>query len=256
MARERWITVETAKEVLKNTCDFLEKDEVADFRIVNGKEAVLLSIYSPAFFLLNEEYKFKFRPVLDGDCTRESLNVIPLKSEIMSINDVPIFGLPLSWYFSFFPNLNEPKYLFLIDKRNYAKRKSRELYIVRNLLEKIKESINPTDCLVWISDEDGTFGEGFWEYVSGIVLRNKGYFVTKYASAPRGYGRLLIYGFGDLSAYYIPKYIGRLMERGFLNEGAFIEELEMLRKCFDQNVNRQNQTANQSWWKLNRVIVL
>ncbi len=55
----------------------MKKDEIADFQIIDGKEAVILSIYSNAFFLLNSEYKFKFRPVLGTWNSKESLSIIP-----------------------------------------------------------------------------------------------------------------------------------------------------------------------------------
>lgn len=232
---EKWIDIGTAKEVLRNTCNF-EKDEVADFKIVNGKEAVLLSIYTDAFFLLNEKFKFKFRPILGAWNSKESLNIIPFSEDIWSISEViPIFGSPLSSYFRFFPDLSKPKYLFMVDGRSYSKPRDRyssvpfrELHgkeIVKDILEKIKaKNINPTDCLVWISNPDGTFGEDFWEYISGVVLRNRGYFITKYGNSD------------DLNAYYIPEYLEKLTKKGFLNKGAFIEELEMLEKGNKQNI--------------------
>jgi len=232
MRQDRWIDIETAKKLLKKVCNFLEIDEsgVADFKITNGKEAVLMSLYSGAFFILNGKYKFKFRPVADAFHAREPLTLIPSQKDVWSSSEVvPIFVEPLSTYFKFFPDLVRPKYLFMVNAMNYSKKKYDnsgrpyyELYttdgIIKDILEKIRaNNICPTDCLIWISNADGTYGEDFWEYVSGVVLRERGYFVTCYTL-----------GGGDLYAYYIPDYIEKLVENNFLSKGAFIEELEML----------------------------
>jgi len=224
----RWIDIETAKKVLQKTCKFLESDNsgIADFKISNGKEAIILSLYSEAFFILNEKCKFKFRPVADAFHPREPLTLIPTEKETWAPSEIiSILALPLSSYFKFFPDLNKPKYLFMIDATNYAKRKydysGKPYYedrIIDDVLEKARaNNINPTDCLIWISNPDGTYGEDFWEYVSGIVLRDKGYFITRYTL-----------GGGDLSAYYIPDYRTKLIKEGFITNGAFIEELEMI----------------------------
>ncbi len=232
MTQGRWIDVETAGRVLKNACSFLERDDVADFRITDGREAVYLSMYSPAFYLLDGDYRFRFKPILDGDGTREPLCVVSLSSEMISTPEIPIFGIPVLYYLSFFPQLLESKRLFLINRSYYERRQNRALsYILDDVFERIaKAGLSPTDCLVWISNSKGEFGEEFWDYIAGIILREKGYFVTRYAGAQQGHGQAAIYGWGDLSAYYIPDFLDALMERGFLSRGAFIEELEMLKK--------------------------
>jgi hypothetical protein len=245
MAQDRRIDIETAKKLLKNVCDFLEIDKsgIADFKITDGKEAVLMSLYTEAFFILNERYKFKFRPVADAFHSREPLTLIPSQKETWSSSEVvPIFAPSLSSYFKFFQDLNKLKFLLMVDGSKYRSSKG-YFYperIIEDMANKIKESgLNPTDCLIWHSDKDSTYGEDFWEYISGIVLRNKGYFVTYYTL---GGGRLYAYYIhrsswrnsktlpsgADLYAYYIPDYIERLMKRRLLNKGAFIEELEML----------------------------
>lgn len=219
---DRWIDIETAKKLLKNVCEFLEVDKegVSDFKIKNGKEAVLLSLYTGAFFILNEKYKFKFRPIADAFHAREPLTLIPSQEEVWPSSEiVPIFAKPFSYYFKFFPNLNSPKYLFMVDGSKY---RSASGYfhperIIEDMNSKIKESgLNPTDCLIWCSDGDGKYGEEFWEYIAGIVLRDRGYFVTCYSL-----------GGGDLYAYYVPEYLEKLIKRKFIDKGCFIEELEM-----------------------------
>jgi len=231
MSGERCIDVENAKKLLKKVCNFLEIDEsgVADFKITNGKEAVLLSLYSNAFFIFNEKYKFNFRSHGGKFPAREPLTLVPFQYRLWWLSEVaPIFAEPLSKYFKFFPDLVKPKYLFMIDTRKYSKRKYDrygrlyyEFYIddaIRDILKKVRaNNIHPSDCLIWLSDVDGTYGEEFWEYVSGVVLREKGYFITYYMP-----------GGGDLCAYYIPDYIEKLVKNNLLNKGAFIEELEML----------------------------
>jgi len=231
MARDRSIDVETAKKLLKNVCDFLEIDEsgVADFKITNGKEAVLMSLYTGsyytvdpgAFFLLDENYKFKFIEIASARGATEPLGLATSQDKFFYRGGlIPVFSPPISQYFRFFPDLGKPKFLFMIDSSKYLSRKGYldEELMIKDVIEKAKANgISLSDCVIWRSYADGTYGEDFWEYVSGIVLRNKGYFVTKYMP-----------GGGDLAAYFIPEYLEKLVERGFLNKGAFIEELEML----------------------------
>jgi len=231
MTRDRSIDVETAKKLLKNVCDFLEVDEsgVADFKITNGKEAVLMSLYTGsyytdypgAFFILDEDYKFKFIEVASACGATEPLGLATSQDKFFYRGGlVPIFSPPISQYFKFFPNLSKPKFLFMIDSSKYLSRKVylNEDLMIKDVIEKAKANgISLSDCVLWPSAANGTYGEDFWEYVSGIVLRNKGYFVTKYILTGE-----------DLTAYFIPEYLEKLVKRGFLNKGAFLEELEML----------------------------
>ena len=88
--------------------------------------------------------------------------------------------------------------------------------IIRDIIYKAKErNVSLSDVIVWISKDDGTYGEDFWKYASGIVLRERGYFVT-------------FYGNGDLSAYSIPDYLNALNKSEILDKGCFIEEPEMI----------------------------
>jgi hypothetical protein len=180
-----------------------------------------MSIYTGAFFILNEQYKFKFRSTSSAFEAKEPLTLVPHQDETFRTSElVPIFSLPISQYFKFFPDLSKPKFLFMIDSSRYTSRKgclNKDL-MIKDAIEKINvNNISLSDCILWPSNQDRTYGEDFWEYISGIVLRNKGYFVTRYTL-----------GGGDLHAYFIPEYLEKLVRRGFLNKGAFIEELEML----------------------------
>jgi len=60
---DRWIDREAAVKLLGKVCNFLAYDDsgVADFKILDGKEAVLISAYTGAFFLQDLDHKFKFR---------------------------------------------------------------------------------------------------------------------------------------------------------------------------------------------------
>jgi len=76
---ERWIDYFTAKELLKKVCTFLKPDGsgIADF-VLSSKEAVILSLYSSAFFLLNEDYGMKFKLATNALSSSESVTVFPL----------------------------------------------------------------------------------------------------------------------------------------------------------------------------------
>lgn len=54
---DRWIDLVTAKRLLANTCDFLELDNQgpSDF-VIPGREAIIASAYTGAFFLLDDEH--------------------------------------------------------------------------------------------------------------------------------------------------------------------------------------------------------
>jgi len=229
---ESWIDIETARRLLRNTCSFLEQDErgIADFVIADGKEAIILTIYTNAFFVIDEKYKLKFRPSLGDWSPKESFSLLPLhEGEWFTDSIIPVYSSPLKSYIDMFPSLMRTKYLFMVDGRNYSRRKYDqtgrfyyEFYekeqIIKDILQKAKENnIHPSDVVVWISNADGTYGEDFWEYIAGITLREKGYFITRY-------------GEGDLSAYSIPEYLDTLVKHGFLEKGCFVEELEMLKQ--------------------------
>lgn len=220
MPRDRWIDIETAKKLLRNTCDFLRVDDsgIADFRI-EGREGILMSAYTSAFFMFDEKYKIEIRAFASAfHAFPEPISLVPFQEEYRA-DVIPILSRSISSYFRFFPDLTKPKYLFLVKGSDYTSRRgyfSRER-MIEDMTKKIKaQNLKPYECLLWPSVDD-TYGEDFWEYISGIILRTKGYLITYYSL-----------GGGDLWAYYIPEYIQKLSKKGFLNKGAFIEELEML----------------------------
>jgi len=60
-------------------------------------------------------------------------------------------------------------------------------------------------------------GEDFFEYLTGLHLKEKGYFVTKW-NPVRG---------SDFFAYKIPEYAATLQRYGVIKNGAFLSELEL-----------------------------
>jgi len=79
--------------------------------------------------------------------------------------------------------------------------------------------ISPGAYLLWPSTADGTYEEDFWEYISGVLFREKDYFVSSFNL-----------GGGDISAYLIPDYQRKLRKAGIISQGAFLEELEIAEK--------------------------
>jgi hypothetical protein len=75
-------------------------------------------------------------------------------------------------------------------------------------------------CIILPSYEDGTYRELFWEYISGVVLREQGYFVTHCSTG----------GGGDIFTYFLPDYLEQMQRNPRLigRKGVFLEELEML----------------------------
>lgn len=137
---------------------------------------------------------------------------------------MPMLSSALADYLKLFPDLETPKHLFMIDASKFDYFKVRasdyEYYLGarKRLLGHVLAKVKAADCLLWLSDSDGTYGEAFWEYLSGVVLREKGYLVTFYGL--KG---------GDIFAYNVPEYLEKLRDANFLKKGAFAEELEMLR---------------------------
>ena len=180
----------------------------------------------------------KFKLNWNGLSSQEALALFPLRKELISSPElVPIFAKPISAYFSLFPDFFKPKYLFLINGSEFCVRKRSYGYysggyyyeidkekVIEYVFDKISgKNLNPSDCIIWISNSDGTFGEDFWEYISGVILREKGYFISHYGKG------------GDLSAYYLPDYLKILIERGLIQKGCFIEELEMITRVENSN---------------------
>ena len=233
---DRWISRETALKLLGKVCNFLTHDDsgVADFKISDGKEAVIMSAYTDAFFLQDSEHKFMFRSTASPFRATEPFTLVPVKSEYSSASElVPVLSTPLGEYLKFFPDISSPKYLFMADISKYYSpsyfKATTTIYskyyyeaivgrFVKELLERVgKAGLRPSDCLVWLAGAGGVYGEDFWCYVAGVILRDQGYFVSDYNL-----------GGGDISAYFIPEYLSSLQNMGFIGKGCFIEELELL----------------------------
>jgi hypothetical protein len=233
---DRWINRETAVKLLGKVCNFLARDDsgVADF-ILDGKEAVIMSAYTGAFFLQDSKHVFNFRSTASSFHATELLTLVPVKSRYSSASElVPILSKPLGEYLKLFPEILGRKYLFMFDVSKYYPpsyfkatttiyseyyyEAIRERY-VKELLEMIRrKGLKTSDCLIWPSGADGSYGEDFWCYVAGVILRDKGYFVSDYNL-----------GGGDISAYFIPEYLTSLQNKGFISKGCFIEELELIK---------------------------
>jgi len=130
---------------------------------------------------------------------------------------------PYPEYLQHFQRLQQDLYLFLVDASNYQHKSKRghETLLWSRLFEETENRISNAglhreNCVLWISGYDGTYGEDFWELVSGLWLRQRGYVITR---AVRG---------GDLAAYYVPEVAGCLQAHG-LPRGVFLEELSWLR---------------------------
>ena len=224
---DRWINRETAVKLLGKVCNFLTHDDsgVADFKISDGKEAVIMSAYTGAFFPQDSEHKFMFRSTAAPFRATEPLTLVPVKSE-RSSELIPVLSPPLGKYLEFFPDIFERKYLFMpvFEARSrpgvvYSEcyYRLREESMIKEMIARIKSrNLSPSQCLIWPAGADGTYGEDFWSYVAGVLLRDRGYFVSDYNL-----------GGGDLSAYFIPDYLTALQNKRFIRRGCFIEELEL-----------------------------
>lgn len=220
-----YINVENARNLIRECCKDFLKDfypGVVDFKIDNS-EAFLLMMYTNSYFELDESYQCVYNHEF-------SFGQEPLKIEAKgcegSYNPIEYqmynFCSPRYYsYFSKYFDQSETKYLVLLDNRNPQQ--------YEEMLKLLKQNeICRSDCIIWPSRrvypgkdiEYSGYGESFWEYIAGIVLRKKGYFISKF-----GHG-------GDLFAYKIPDYFNKLIKKCLLFQGAFIEELQMLHKKY------------------------
>ena len=228
MAIDRWISLERAKSLLTQVAYFMRpgKPGVSDF-ILPGKEAIMLAAYTGAFFILSEGRRWRLRPVAGLLSRTEPMEVLEdaggFPEYVYTSEIVPIFSTPMSAYLKLFPGWKEDKHLIMVDCSKYRSRKG---YVSLSTVMEATHGqlkaggLNLSDCVLWPSTSDGTYGEDFWEYLSCLLFRSKGYFVTAFNL-----------GGGDVSAYYIPEYLRKLQQAGIIDHGAFLEELEL----FDRN---------------------
>ncbi len=190
----------------------------ADF-VISARDAIILSIYTSATFVYNERLGIKFNPLVGGSSYQEQLQLRSYPGTdleyIYRTNELTaLLSLPISKYLELFPDFKSEKYLFIRDPP-VSRRGNIGPFRFKEFVEETRSlGLNPTDCIVWAACGSG---EDFWEYVTGLKLREMGYFVGNYTV-----------GGGDIYGYYIPEYLKALVDGGLLSKGAFIEELELL----------------------------
>lgn len=216
--------IDTVRKTLaRNFPEFqADESEKSDF-LISGKEAVLLCMYSNAFIPFDDDYKLGVRPVASWAGSRETIRLLPYDDISMQTSElVPINSEPLSSYFEEFPDVAGTKHLILVDCRQFLNARNHFSFerMIGTTLKTIKErGLDLTDCAIWPSEPDGSYTEDFFEYFAGLVLRRKGYIVSKYSQ-----------GGGDIFAYLIPEYMREIRRSGLLKSGGFIEELALIRK--------------------------
>jgi hypothetical protein len=225
MPTGRSLGLEGAKKLVHEVAGFeYDPSGVADFVIRDAKEALLLSAYTSAMLLFNDQYGFKLRAIDGGfSSPGEPVYFGPYGGQF-GRELIPIFQPPASKYVSLIGN-DEPKYLFIGGNENYLQRppsfydsEAATSFFHERLPEAIHRralgaGIKPTQCLVWPSID----GEDFWEYLSALILRREGYLVSFY-----GFTTPDIYGYG------IPDLVERLVRAGLSDGGFLVEELEMM----------------------------
>lgn len=140
-----------------------------------------------------------------------------IPSSPLSYESLPLPG-HFHTFFELFLRRDEKKFLFLIDS---SKHSDPWKYILEQIMS---SEIPPSECIVWFSTmprkNPYAYGESdFWNYLSTIVLKREGYFVSRHTLSELG---------GDIYTYKIPDYARKLTERKLLQGGALVEELEML----------------------------
>lgn len=189
----------------------------ADF-VISARDAIILSMYTSATFIYNERFGIKFTPLLGGFSYQEQLQLRPYAEDVYKTNElIPLLSFSISKYLELFPDFKSQKYLFLREPP-VSRKGNIQPFRFKEFVEEIRGyGLNPADCILWVACGSG---EDFWEYVTGLKLREIGYFVGNYTVGG--------HGSPDIFGYRIPEYLKGLVEEGLLSTGAFIEELQLL----------------------------
>jgi len=227
---EGYADTEDCKRVLLKNCEYVAEGEkgFSDFIFTDPVEAVLFSMYTDAFFLLDEDLKLKF---LEPKPDLEVVHYMASRESESYRSLLPVFQQPLSMYLRNFcvDLLSGPKHLLFVD---LSVEHSREVWSKTDYYEKYwrvgkrlktwkvfkkidEHGFKPIDLMIYPTVG---IGEDFYEYFAGVMLRKKGYLVSKL-------GLGITYA-SDMYAYYLPSMQDALSELSI--NGAFLPELGLL----------------------------
>lgn len=216
-----YMDLDDCRTLLMKYCGFLKDSDVdwADFRFSDISNVFgMVSFIDNSYILVNENFGIKIRDIGSGDGSPKFEHPFHIirHSKGRVIEYMPI-NISISDFLRRFSELLENDYYLILDENKRGKALSRadHNYVVIGSLS--------------IGSED------FFEYLGGLHLKEKGYFVTKWNPV----------GGSDFFAYRIPDYAKILQEKGVIKNGAFLSELELYPLVKQHNENLTTLTDNQ-----------
>lgn len=206
--------------LLRKHCNFLEDSDTdsADFRFTDITNAFgLISFIDDAYVLVDENFGLKIRDIGSGDVSPKFEHPLYIvKHSKGRVTEYTPINIPISDFISRFSKLLENDYYLILDET------------------KIGKALSRADHNYVIVGSRSIGGEDFFEYLGGLHLKEKGYFVTKWNPV----------GGSDFFAYKIPDYAKALQRNGVVKKGAFLSELELY-PLIKQNKNPTTSEDNQ-----------
>jgi hypothetical protein len=214
MARAgEYMGLDDCRMLLRKYCSFLVDSDVdcADFRFTEVSDVFgMVSFIDNSYILVDESYDLKIRHIGSGDVSPRFEHALHFvrHSKGRVVEYIPI-NISISDFLRRFDKLLENDYYLILDEN------------------KVSEALSRTDHNYVVIGSLSIGGEDFFEYLGGLHLKEKGYFVTKWNPI----------GGSDFFAYKIPEYAKALQRYGVIKSGAFLSELELF------PLVRQNEKA-------------
>jgi hypothetical protein len=214
MAREgNYMDLDDCKTLLRKYCGFLADSDVdyADFWFTNVPDVFgMVSFIDNLYILVDENLGLKIRDIGSGDVSPKFEHPFHLirHSKGRIVEYTPI-NISIPDFLKRFSELLENDYYLILDEN------------------KINKALFRADHNYVVIGSLSIGGEDFFEYLGGLHLKEKGYFVTKWNGI----------GGSDFFAYKIPEYATALQRHGVIKNGAFLSELELF------PIIRQNEKA-------------
>jgi len=214
MARAgEYMGLDDCRALLKKCCSFLADSDVdcADFRFTEVSDVFgMVSFIDNSYILVDENLGLKIRDIGSGDVSPKFEHPFHLirHSKGRVVEYTPI-NISIPDFLKRFSELLENDYYLILDEN------------------KINKALFRADLNYVVIGSLSIGGEDFFEYLGGLHLKEKGYFITKWNPI----------GGSDFFAYKIPEYATALQRHGVIKNGAFLSELELF------PLIRQNEKA-------------
>ena len=198
-----YMGLDDCRALLKKCCSFLADSDVdcADFRFTEVSDVFgMVSFIDNSYILVDENLGLKIRDIGSGDVSPKFEHPFHLirHSKGRVVEYTPI-NISIPDFLKRFSELLENDYYLILDEN------------------KINKALFRADLNYVVIGSLSIAGEDFFEYLGGLHLKEKGYFVTKWNPT----------GGSDFFAYKIPDYATALQRHGVIKNGAFLSELEL-----------------------------